>query len=76
MKLQKIYARVQQIRNTSFELEKSEQETKREKLKDINNAEDLWKRGYGNGVQLTWLFLGLARAAGFDAYGAWVSARI
>ena len=75
VKLQKIYARVQQIRNTSFELEKSEQETKREKLKDINNAEDLWKRGYGNGVQLTWLFLGLARAAGFDAYGAWVSAR-
>jgi hypothetical protein len=75
VKLQKVYSRVQQIRNTSFELEKSEQEQKREKLKDINNVEDLWKRGYGNGIQLTWLFLGLARAAGFEAYGVWVSNR-
>jgi hypothetical protein len=30
-------------------------------------VEDLWKRGYGNGYQITWLFLGLSRAAGFDA---------
>jgi len=39
------------------------------------NGEDIWKRGYGNGVQLTWLFLGLARAAGFEAYGCWVAGR-
>lgn len=75
VKLQKIYARVQQITNTSYEIEKSEQEQKREKRKDINNVEDLWKRGYGSGSQLTWLFLGLVRAAGFDAYGVWVSDR-
>jgi hypothetical protein len=74
-KLQKLYARVQQLRNTSYEVEKSEQEQKREKLKEINNVEDLWKRGYGNGQQLTWLFLGLARAAGFEAYGVWASDR-
>ena len=37
--------------------------------------EELWKRGYGSGTQLTWLFLGLARAAGFEAYGCWVSSR-
>ena len=74
-KLQKIYARVQQLRNTSYEREKSEQEQKREKEKEINNVEDLWKRGYGNGAQITWLFLGLARAAGFEAYPVWVAPR-
>jgi len=75
VKLRKIYARVQQIRNTSYEIRKTEQEEKRDKEKEINNVEDLWKRGYGNGVQLTWLFLGLARAAGFEAYGCWVADR-
>ena len=67
VKLQKIYARVQKIRNTSYEIEKTEQEQKRAKEKEISNVEDLWKRGYGNGYQITWLFLGLSRAAGFDA---------
>lgn len=75
VKLQKIYARVQQFRNTSFEVQKTEQEKKREKEKEISNVEDLWKRGYGNGIDLTWLFLGLVRAAGFEAYGVWVSDR-
>jgi hypothetical protein len=67
VKLQKIYARVQKIRNTSYELEKTEQEQKRAKEKEINNVEDVWKRGLGDGYQVTWVFLGLARAAGFDA---------
>ncbi len=75
VKLQKIYARVQQIRNTSFEASKSEQERKREKLKEAGSAEDVLKRGYGTGRELTWLFLALTRAAGFDAYGVWVSDR-
>jgi hypothetical protein len=74
-KLKKIYARVQQLRNTSYEVEKTEQEQKRNKEKDAGNVEDVWKRGMGNGRDLTWLFLGLARAAGFEAYGAWVSDR-
>jgi hypothetical protein len=38
-------------------------------------VEDVWKRGYGDGVQLTWLYLALVRAAGFEAYGCWVSNR-
>jgi hypothetical protein len=67
VRLQKIYARVQKIRNTSYEIEKTEQEQKRAKEKEINNVEDVWKRGYGDGYQITWLFLGLARAAGLDA---------
>ena len=75
VKLRKIYDRVQQIRNASYELEKTEQEQKRQKEKLAENVEDVWKRSYGNGQQLTWLFLGLARAAGFEAYGCWVSGR-
>ncbi len=75
VKLRKIYDRVQHLRNTSYEIRKTEQEEKRDKEKEINNVEELWKRGYGNGQQLTWLFLGLVRAAGFEAYGCLVSDR-
>jgi hypothetical protein len=75
IKLQKIYARVQQLRNTSFEAEKTEQEQKREKRKDTNNVEDVWKNGYGSGRQLTWLYLGLVKAAGLEAYPVLVSRR-
>src|SRR5208337_1095037 len=75
VKLRKIYDRVQQIRNTSYEFRKSEQEEKREKEKPIENVEQLWSRGYGNGVQLTWLYLALVRAAGFEAFGCWVADR-
>ncbi|MGH9548822.1 MAG: DUF3857 domain-containing protein [Terriglobales bacterium] len=75
MKLQKIYARVQQLRNTSYEVSKTEQEQKREKEKSAGNVEDVWKRGYADGVQLTWLYLALVRAAGFEAYGVWVGDR-
>ena len=75
VKLEKIYARVQQLRNTSYEAEKTQQEQKREKEKSPGNVEELWKKQYGEGWQLTWLFLGLARAAGFEASGMWVSDR-
>jgi hypothetical protein len=75
VKLRKIYARVQKIRNTSYEVEKTEQEQKRAKEKEINNVEDLWKRGYGNGYDLTWLFLGLVRAAGMDASAVRIATR-
>ena len=74
-KLQKIYSRVQQIRNLSFESEKTDQEQKRENLKDLGNVEDVWKRGYGRGNEINWLFLALARAAGFEAYPVLASGR-
>jgi transglutaminase-like putative cysteine protease len=74
-KLEKIYARVQQLRNTSYEAAKTEQEQKRENEKEPGTAEEMWKKQYGSGVDLTWLFLGLARAAGFEASGTWVSDR-
>jgi hypothetical protein len=75
VKLRKIYDRVQQIRNTSYETRKTLQEEKRDKEKIATTVQDVWKRGYGNGVELTWLFLALVRAAGFEAYGVFVSDR-
>ncbi len=75
VKLRKIYDRVQKIRNTSYEVEKTLQQEKRDKEKPVENVEELWKRGYGDGVQLTWLYLALVRAAGFDACGVWASSR-
>lgn len=74
-KLEKIYARVQQVHNTSFDLEKTEQEQKRDKQKEISNVEEVWKQGRGNARQVNWLFVALARAAGFDAYSVFISAR-
>jgi Domain of Unknown Function with PDB structure (DUF3857) len=75
VKLQKMYARVQKIRNTSYEIEKTTQEQKRAKEKEINNVEDVWKRGYAGGNEITLLFVGLARAAGFDASPVRVATR-
>jgi len=74
-KLRKIYERVEQIPNASYLPAKSEEQRKRENIKDNKDVEDLWKHQYGNGVELTWLFLGLARAAGFEAYPCLVSGR-
>jgi hypothetical protein len=75
IKLHKIYARVQQMRNTTFEEHKTEQEQKREGKKAEENVEDIWKQGFGERWQLNWLCLALTRAAGIEAYGVWVSDR-
>jgi hypothetical protein len=75
VKLHKIYERVQRLHNTSFDLQKTEQEKKREKEKSDENVEDVWKRGYGSSWQLDFLFLALVRAAGFEAYGCALSSR-
>ena len=74
-KARKIYAYVQNMRNLSYENTKSEQEQKRDKQKKIDNAADVLKNGYGSGFDLTWLFVGLARAAGLEASGVMVSTR-
>jgi hypothetical protein len=75
VKLQKIYERVQKIRNLSYEHRKTEEEKKRDKIKDNSNVEDVWKNGYGYGYQLNWTFLALSRAAGFEAYAVYASDR-
>jgi len=74
-KLRKIYARTQLVRNLGYETSKTAQEEKREKIKPVSNVEEVWKNGYGSGGSITWLFLGLARAAGFDASPVMVSTR-
>jgi len=75
VRLQKLYAKVQNLRNTSYEVEKTTQEEKRDKGKPADNIVDVWKKGAGNGLQLTWLFLGLARAAGFQAFAVAIAHR-
>lgn len=75
VKLQKIYARTQQIRNLTFEKEKTEKEQKRDKTKLPTNVEEVWKYQYGDGTDITLLFVGLARGAGFEAYPIHVSRR-
>jgi hypothetical protein len=74
-KLQKIYARVQQLRNISSERDRTAQERKRDKQKENNTVEDVWKHGYGYARELNWLFLALTRAAGLESYAVFVSDR-
>lgn len=74
-KLRRIHDRVLRIRNLSYEPEKTEQEEKREKLRDNDNIEEVVRHGYGYSRQINRLFAGLARAAGFDAQMVLVSSR-
>ncbi len=66
-KLRKLYARVLKIRNISLEDAKSQKEAKQEQIKPNNNVEDVLKQGSGTGLEINFLLIGLARAAGFDA---------
>ncbi len=75
VKAQKIYTRVQQLKNTSFAVERTDQEQKREQAKAIKTAADLLRAGGGDGRDITWVYLGLVRAAGIEAYPVWVSSR-
>ncbi len=75
VKLRKLYARVQQLRYLSYEPDKTDAELKREKLKDDNNVVDVLRNGYSWGGGIDWLFLALARAAGFQASPVLVSER-
>lgn len=74
-KRRKIYARVQRIRNLSFDNQTESEEALRDKVNSIHDAVDAWERGYGTGEQITWLFLALLRAAGADADPVYVSTR-
>jgi len=66
-KLRKLYARAQEIRNLSYERERSEQEQKKENLKANQNVADVLARGMGFRNDITRVFVALARAAGFDS---------
>lgn len=74
-KLRKLYARAQQLRNLSYERERTELELKKENLKPNQNAGDVLARGTGDREDITRLFVALARAAGFEASIVRVSER-
>lgn len=65
--LQKLYARVQQTRNLSYQGEGDEAEGKSPSLKPNENVRDVFARGYGFQNEIAELFTALARAAGFSA---------
>jgi transglutaminase-like putative cysteine protease len=67
-KAAKIYASVQKLENTRFTRTKSEAERKKEKLKDIENAEDVWKQQRGTDDEIALLYVALARAAGLTVW--------
>ena len=75
VKLRKIYDRVQEIHNLTYLPRKTVEERKHEEIKENNSVEELWKHQYGNGWDLTWLFLALVRATGLEAYPCLVSGR-
>jgi uncharacterized protein DUF3857 len=66
VKLQRLYARAQQIRNLSYERERSREEREKENLKRNMYVSDVLAHGYGSNPQITMLFIAMARAAGFD----------
>jgi hypothetical protein len=74
-KLRKLYARAQEIRNLSYERERTEQEEKKENLKANQNAADVLAHGYGTREDVGRFFVALARAAGFAVYVLRVSDR-
>jgi hypothetical protein len=65
-KLDKLYARAQQVRNLTYERERTEEEQKKESLKPPQNVKDVLARGYGGRDDITRFFVALARAAGFN----------
>ncbi|MGD0840488.1 MAG: DUF3857 domain-containing protein [Candidatus Acidiferrales bacterium] len=75
LRLRKLYLRAQQVRDLSHELEKTANEEKSEKIKDINSTEDVLKKGYAYDTDVNLFFIALARAAGFDASPVKVSER-
>ena len=73
-KLQKIYGAVMTIENTTFTREHSGAEDKALGVR-TRTAADIWAQKRGDRDEITRLFVGLARAAGFKAYVAYVTNR-
>src|SRR5579871_1323845 len=74
-KLRKLYARAQEIKNLSYERERSAEEEKKEKLKPAESVMDVLQRGYGSRTDVNRFFVALARASGFEASVGKVSNR-
>jgi hypothetical protein len=66
IKAQKIYAAVMKLENSDFTREKTKAERKKEKIHDINNAQDVWRDQSGTGDEIALLYVALCRAAGLN----------
>ena len=73
-KLEKIYGALMTIENTTFTREHSGAEDKALGIR-IRTAADIWAQKRGDRDEITRLFVGLARAAGFKAYAGYVTNR-
>jgi hypothetical protein len=71
-KAAKIYGTVQKLDNTDFSRTKSKAERKKEKLKDIVKAEDVWKQQSGSADDIALLYAAMARAAGLKVWPAYL----
>jgi Domain of Unknown Function with PDB structure (DUF3857)/Transglutaminase-like superfamily len=65
-KAQKIYTAVMNLENTTYTREKTKAERKKEKIKDINTIEDVWKQKRGSSDEIALLYVALCRAAGLN----------
>jgi len=74
-KLRRLYARAQQIRNLSYERERTVEERKKENLKTNEGVAEILRRGYGDASDIALTFVAMARAAGFDVSPLYVSDR-
>jgi Domain of Unknown Function with PDB structure (DUF3857) len=74
-KLQKMYARVQKIRNLSYEFRKRPEERANQGIVENTSVDDVWTHGYGYKREIDWVFLTMTRAAGFEADAVLVSNR-
>lgn len=73
-KLKKIYAYTSRIDNLSYKPKLSEKEQKAKNLKD-RNVEDILRQQAGDNMDITMVFVALARAAGIPARLMWVADR-
>jgi len=73
--LKRIYAKVQGLRNLSYEKGLTRRQRKAQKIKDNAKVSDVLERGFGIRSDLTRTFVGLAQSAGFEAQVVRVAAR-
>ncbi|HTW60320.1 MAG TPA: DUF3857 domain-containing protein [Terracidiphilus sp.] len=74
-KAREIYAAVIRLENTMLSGEKTEAERKKEKIKEIRSAEDVWRDQGGTANQIALLYVALARAAGLKAWPMFIAPR-
>jgi hypothetical protein len=72
VKARKLYDAVMKLDNTDYSREKSAAERKKENLKAVKDATDVWSQKGASGDDLSLLYVAIARAAGLKAYPAQV----